>query len=411
MYFASPYLGIGDSARFLVSLIWGFMILIIDAAIVATLKAPVFAQGISLIRIILTVSLFLITLSLRLGYSLVTAAVISHPVVLKVFEGKINDEITFMRFEREDSVRFTLQQQKDTALTLLRAAAKEANDKAECLEIAYRIEVSNKKMVEYPCDLGPSSGMPSEGKRARRLAKQAVDLRYSGDSIINEIRIINTRFDSLTSERVSTVKLQFGSDYLDRVVALGRLKDKEKQENHNYVAQAQGWLFLFLLLLDTLAVMIKVLMSRDSYDRKNTVIEDSDNSTTDQYYSNLAGKYSSAYQADLAYSVDAINDIYAHSRHRPPSEIRASVEAYLKHPIRMLAAEWVTIRQAEADTERLKRLGGKTFFIGIFVLIVLLYIHYNLGFIPNKEAWGYLSSIVTGLVSSFIWDFITKKQN
>ncbi|MEN0046504.1 MAG: DUF4407 domain-containing protein [Bacteroidota bacterium] len=241
--------------------IWAIIVFIFDRFIVST-----FRKSESLFKDVFSL-LFLSRIAFAIGIGIL----VSHPMVLLVFDDSLEQELTNMRIESEDQIRN--QYDQDLAAVRLRqdGLKAEVNEKIEyrqCLERLLLFEMSGKDTT-MAC--GTTSGLSKYGPRAREIKEEIgviagdIDLlREQNASASNQnegelAQLLQDRDQKLN-------EFQFSTNYLAREVALSRLEQKEI--GGSAVTYTKWFLLLFFILVDILPVVFKVVSKYGEYDRR-----------------------------------------------------------------------------------------------------------------------------------------------
>ena len=240
---------------------WAIIVFIFDRFIVST-----FRKSESLFKDVFSLLFFS-----RIAFAVGIGILISHPMVLLVFDDSLEQELTTMRIESEDNIRN--QYDADLASIRLRqdGLKAEVNEKIEyrqCLERLLLFEMSGK---DTTLNCGTTSGLSKYGPRAREIKDEITvissDIDLLRDQNASAASQNEAELAQLLSDRDTKLnEFQFSTNYLAREVALSRLEAREV--GGKAVTYTKWFLLLFFILIDVLPVVFKVVSKYGEYDRR-----------------------------------------------------------------------------------------------------------------------------------------------
>lgn len=208
----------------------------------------------------------------RLLFSIGIGVLVSHPIVLLVFDDSLEQELFAMKEEGEKA----LYTQYENTVNVVRSRDSTLKGEVElklaeraCKEKLLLFEMSGK---DTTMNCGTTSGMKQYGPRAseikeeiRYLNEEIAALRAKNDTKIGD----NTKeIAKLQGEREAKLKSfndQFSYNYLAREVALERLE--AKPVGGTSVKWTKWFLIVFFVLVDILPVFFKASTRPGEYDR------------------------------------------------------------------------------------------------------------------------------------------------
>ncbi|MGB8195314.1 MAG: DUF4407 domain-containing protein [Chitinophagaceae bacterium] len=315
MWFASPYIGIDGSMRIIAATIWSLLVLIIDTYLISSLnKRTNITQkktfnGLAGLRILLAIFI---------------GIVISHPIVLRILEANINEEIHAMKREK---ILELVSENRDSAtmwsqsLTIDRAL----NDSTiSCLERLLKGEANGIKL-NAPC--GTTSGIKNRGFRYNQLSNEISEKKLTRDSFNSALTQIQDKFEDRT--RIDTLNLSraFSADYLKRMQALQRLKNNKSTSWSTNLLTI--FLFLFFVLLDSIAIISKVIASPGDYESNYNIIVALKHTVTNRKLATQADLETQTYEKDKQYRDALISGIYQRGYNLTLSQIQNVVGGIL----------------------------------------------------------------------------------
>jgi hypothetical protein len=261
MWFAAPYIGfVSIGIRIFAATLWSSIILIVDMYLVSSLDKRIkLTNKWSYIR----------TTCFRLFLAAFLGLVISHPIVLKILESNIEQEIYEMKQEKIEQIR---RQYRDTVAfeNRINQVARDSVDQLiSCKEKLLKAEANGLK-VDIPC--GSTLGIAGRDFRYYGIEAEIREHKRARDSLSNEIKTKESKTTKRVDEIIKT--LPFSKDYLKRVRALEILKrDKLPDEWISHVTVLVWVLIFFFMLLDSIAVIAKVMLPVGEYEAVLTKIE------------------------------------------------------------------------------------------------------------------------------------------
>ena len=249
------------------AILWFFVILFIDMAISATMYKSKKS----------TAWEFWITVIFRLIFAICVGMVVSHPLVLKVFEESINKNIVDRhRFNKEADI-----DKADRDLILAQSNYKiqitNLRNKNQCLETLIQFERSAKNTKENVQEFfdvnnvscGFNSGL---GAGCTTECKQRKNLITENEKKIQEIEkqmhlATQTQQNALKDANLRK-DIAPPTDYLERTEALNILMngDDENFKARPHVSTAAKTLISFFVFLDILIVLLKALTPMGAYE-------------------------------------------------------------------------------------------------------------------------------------------------
>ena len=243
-------------------IIWALIVFTFDRFIVSTFKKS------SSIRKDIFSTLFFSRLIFAIGIGII----VSHPLILLIFDDSLEQELTNMKIEGEESIR----NQMSVPISKLRALNAELRSPLDsltefrkCLRILLRYESSGKDTI---LNCGTSSGRINYGTRSRKLEAEIHDLAYEikeeEKRIKYELSQNNAKIEDLIRESDDKIRdFKFSTNYLAREIALSRIQNDEKKGGK--VVRYTAWfLMLFFILVDILPVALKTVTKSGEYDRR-----------------------------------------------------------------------------------------------------------------------------------------------
>lgn len=249
------------------AVLWFFVILFIDMAISATMYKTKKS----------TAWEFWITVAFRLLFAICVGMVVSHPLVLRVFEESINQNII-------DRHRFNRVADIDKAdKDLLQAQGnyqKQINhlrNQNQCLETLIQFERSAKNTKEnvqeffdvdnVSCGFnsGLGAGCTSECKQRKNLIKEN---EKKIQDIEKQMHLATQIQQNALNDANLRKNISPPTDYLERTEALDVLMngDGENFKAHPHVSTAARTLIIFFVFLDILIVLLKALTPMGAYE-------------------------------------------------------------------------------------------------------------------------------------------------
>lgn len=315
MWFACPYIDITGWPRIITSLIWSLIILSIDTYLVSTLDKR---MAISNKKSYRKIAGFRIAISIFLGI------IISHPLILKVLEANINEEIDNMKNER---ILQILSESRDSTIAWNKHNAEAIRNIDTIIkhkEVLMRAEGNGEKIItEY----GNSYGKPNRGFRYKKIETEIDYLQKQRDSVIGEIKNTILLFKNKATKDTALVKTTFSADYLKRTTALAHLKQKDKKSGEwiSHTSLMVWMLLIFLILLDSIAVLSKILSPSGQYEE---MLSSHERRLTNQ---NVVQTRNSDQieNESLNYKLQMVRAIYGRASYHSPEAIRRAIDSVL----------------------------------------------------------------------------------
>lgn len=253
---------------FLVGIVWFFVLIAFDRFIVSTLFKSKLESRTNYVFAVL----------IRLIFSITLGLVISHPVVLWVYNSSINERIVN---EIEMELREAEAQYRED-FTEISSTLNDMIALKNCRERLLTAELSG---VKLDLDCGSSSGLPNAGHRAGELRRQIEDI--NGQIKIEEQRVNNSL--SLLSEQKEKMKDNIEEhksfDYMKRVQVLSQLENDDVSGSGIKVVRLV--IILFFIFLDILPITMKLALPfgeyeavRDSIIYKTLMTKEAENKAT-----------------------------------------------------------------------------------------------------------------------------------
>lgn len=243
-------------------LIWACIVFIFDRFIVSTFRKSDSPRK----------DIFSFLFLSRLLFSIGIGVLVSHPIVLLVFDDSLEQELFAMKEEGEKAIY----DQYESTVNVVRSRDSLLKGEVElklaeraCKEKLLLFEMSGK---DTTMNCGTTSGMKQYGPRAKEIKEE---IGYLNEEIAalrskNDVKIgDNTKeIAKLQAEREAKLKGfndQFSTNYLAREVALERLE--AKPVGGTSVKWTKWFLIVFFVLVDILPVFFKASTKSGEYDR------------------------------------------------------------------------------------------------------------------------------------------------
>jgi hypothetical protein len=290
---------------FLGGLLWFFTILAIDRFVVSTLYKSKLQSAAS----------FYFALVIRLILAVVLGFIISHPLVLFIFNDSITEKINkdyIAQYQTQSNSVKELIENKTKDDVELRA---EKEDELQCVHTLQSLEAAGGgiKPATSPKgkNCGYSSGKATCGYKCEKIYGKRIE------SINNKIVELDTRITATKEEykeQQSRVETQYkkppAADYLVRTEVLEKLTEKS-----SHVKWANRLLIAALVLIDSLLVILKASTPRGAYENEKDVLfnllekrGDSQRSAADIHYT-TAGQAMFASKMKLYDAKEEMNTI------------------------------------------------------------------------------------------------------
>lgn len=242
-------------------IVWAVVVLMFDRFILSTFrKSEVWWKD------VLSITFFT-----RLLFAVGIGFIVSHPLVLLVFDDSLEQELTTMRIESENELRNAYQSKLDTIRQREDTLISQVNEKVEyrqCLERLLLFEMSGKDTT-LAC--GTSSGIKKYGPRATEIKEEIVGINQDITLLREQNAIISAKNQQeltqlLTDRDKKLAEFTFSTNYLAREIALQRLESRPP--SGKVVLQTKWFLILFFVFVDILPVTFKVVTKYGEYDRR-----------------------------------------------------------------------------------------------------------------------------------------------
>lgn len=243
-------------------IVWACIVFTFDRFIVSTFRKSDSARK----------DLFSFLFLSRLLFSIGIGVLVSHPIVLLVFDDSLEQELFAMKEEGEKAIYAQYENTIDVVRnrdSLLKGEVEIKLAERACKEKLLLFEMSGK---DTTMNCGTTSGMKQYGPRASEIKEE---IRYLNEEIAalrnkNDVKIgDNTKeIAKLQAERDTKLKGfqdQFSYNYLAREVALERLE--AKPVGGTSVKWTKWFLIVFFVLVDILPVFFKASTKQGEYDR------------------------------------------------------------------------------------------------------------------------------------------------
>lgn len=208
----------------------------------------------------------------RLLFSIGIGVLVSHPIVLLVFDASLEQELFAMKEEGEK----TIYDQYESTVNVVRGRDSLLKGEVElklaeraCKEKLLLFEMSGK---DTTMNCGTTSGMKQYGPRAKEikeeigyLNEEIAALRGKNDVKIGDNSTEIAKFQAERTAKLQGFNAQFSTNYLAREVALERLE--AKPVGGTSVKWTKWFLIVFFVLVDILPVFFKASTKSGEYDR------------------------------------------------------------------------------------------------------------------------------------------------
>ncbi len=241
---------------------WGFIVLVFDRFIVSTFRKSEKLRRDVFSAVFLT----------RLLFSIGIGIIVSHPLVILVFNDSLIQELTTMQIEGEEAInqKYEIDIQKVRGRDSLINASLEAKvAERACKEKLLLYEMSGKDTTMF---CGTTSGMKQYGPRSREikseitlLNEEIVALRTQNAVKLDSNAVAIAKIERTRETKLEEFRNNYSDNYLAREIALERLESREV--GGRTVALTKWFLMLFFILVDILPVTFKALTKIGEYDR------------------------------------------------------------------------------------------------------------------------------------------------
>jgi hypothetical protein len=243
-------------------IIWALIVFIFDRFIVATFRKSDSPRK----------EIFSFLFFSRLLFSIGIGILVSHPIVLLVFDDSLEQELFQMKEEGEKAIYAQYEGNIDTVRGRDNGLKSEVEIKLterQCKEKLLLFEMSGK---DTTLNCGTTSGIKQYGPRANEIKEE---IRYLNDEIallrsknFEKIDVNAGEIGKLQKERadkLANFNKQFSYNYLAREIALERLE--VKPIGGKTVQWTKWFLIIFFILVDILPVSFKAATKPGEYDR------------------------------------------------------------------------------------------------------------------------------------------------
>lgn len=313
--------------------LWFFIILSVDMAISATMYKSKNNSSIG----------FWISVIFRLIFSVCVGVVISHPLVLRIFEPSIEKWIEKIDIKNKN-------QEVLSARIVVDSAKKEYNDKIEKLELSneclgrliqFESSKDNNFSKEFfdrsnnSCGVssGKGAGCSTECRDRKKIIKDNIaeitkTKKERDDNTKPEEAILKSADDKLSKQATK--------DYLARTEALDALANGDKKEgnSHPHVSIAAKSLICFFVVLDCLIVIFKASTPMGAYEHTNDVL-------LDQHISDL--------QAEIE-----AHSIYIKTISQGKAKVKAKQEVVLEEVLEMQTLITSALKRIDKEKSEFK---------------------------------------------------------
>lgn len=243
-------------------LVWGAIVFVFDRFIVATFRKGATPQQ----------DIFSFLFLSRLVFSIGIGILVSHPIVLLVFDDSLEQELFQMKEEGEKAIYAQYEGNIDSVRSrdnTLKGEVEVKLQERQCKEKLLLFEMSGK---DTTLNCGTTSGLKQYGPRASEIKEE---IRYLKEEIallrsknFATIDVNSTEINKLQKERegkLAAFNQQFSTNYLAREIALERLE--AKPVGGTTVRWTKWFLIIFFVLVDILPVSFKAATKPGEYDR------------------------------------------------------------------------------------------------------------------------------------------------
>lgn len=241
---------------------WGFIVLVFDRFIVSTFRKSEKLRRDVFSAVFLT----------RLLFSIGIGILVSHPLVILVFNDSLIQELTTMQIEGEEAInqKYEIDIQKVRGRdSLINASLEAKTAERACKEKLLLYEMSGKDTTMF---CGTTSGMKQYGPRSREikseislLNEEIVALRAQNAVKLDSNAVAIAKIERTREAKLEEFRNNYSDNYLAREIALERLESREV--GGRTVALTKWFLMLFFILVDILPVTFKALTKVGEYDR------------------------------------------------------------------------------------------------------------------------------------------------
>lgn len=242
--------------------VWALIVFIFDRFIVST-----FRKSDSPRKDILSFLFFS-----RLLFSIGIGIVVSHPLVLLVFDDSLRQELLTMQDEGEEKLFQDYEASINVVRgrdSLLKAEIEAKLFERQCKEKLLLFEMSGK---DTTLNCGTTSGMRQYGPRSKEIKEEITylnaeiaDLRMRNFEKISENNQETVKLQKEREEKIAAFRERFSTNYLAREIALERLMKEEV--GGQTVRWTMWFLIIFFILVDILPVSFKAATKPGEYDR------------------------------------------------------------------------------------------------------------------------------------------------
>jgi hypothetical protein len=221
----------------------------------------------------------------RLLFSIGIGVLVSHPIVLLVFDDSLEQELFAMKEEGEKAIYTQYENTINVVRTrdsLLKGEVELKLAERACKEKLLLFEMSGK---DTTMSCGTTSGLKQYGPRAteikeeiRYLNEEIAALRSKNDTKIADNTQEITKLQAERQDKLKGFNDQFSYNYLAREVALERLE--AKPVGGTSVKWTKWFLIVFFVLVDILPVFFKASTKPGEYDR---LLDKENDSTANSY--------------------------------------------------------------------------------------------------------------------------------
>jgi len=214
---------------------------------------------------------FSITFFTRMLFAVGIGFIVSHPLVLLVFDDSLEQELTTMRIESENELRTSFEDKLNAIRSREDTLASQLNEKIEyrqCLERLILFEMSGKDTT-LAC--GTSSGIQKYGPRATEIKEEIKGLNTDIELFRAQNKLISEKNQEelallLGDRDKKLAEFTFSTNYLAREIALQRLESRKP--SGDVVLWTKWFLILFFVFVDILPVTFKVVTKYGEYDKR-----------------------------------------------------------------------------------------------------------------------------------------------
>lgn len=253
MFFVAETLGIVGYAKCFMSLIWGLIVLAIDRALLITYHKKMEFKWkkdglFILIRIIL---------------ALFIGILISHPLVLKLFEQSVNEKLQDKLTTKIEIKKDEIEGDKKNELDKINIIRTQKDSIYKEYVYAANAESNGKSIDPTPIMHLTTSGKYGQKDHYNELIKGRDDAKEVYDSLTKKIAIVEAVYDSLKSAVEKDIRGFKSKDTLARIESLDELKQEKP-----IVSTVILMVLCFLIFLDITPLLVKLMSEYEVYEKR-----------------------------------------------------------------------------------------------------------------------------------------------